>query len=249
MCANYMPAPANSITTGGECALKPTSGQSPRFRFRQGIKVEFSMIDAVGGIGSATAVVNTFLRELGSTPRSRAPSIVQHVGSVERASPTRGKSELTEEEQREVEKLQRRDREVRAHEASHKAAAGSFARGAPSFEFTAGPDGRRYATEGEVQIDTSEVSGDPQATIAKMRQIRSAALAPAEPSPKDRQVAAEAAAAEGRARTELTRQAREEGEGDDSDGSPIAAGDLSVYEAGSRSRPRSIAGTFIDVIV
>lgn len=81
-----------------------------------------------------------------------------------------------------------------------------------------------------------------------MRQIRSAALAPAEPSSKDRQAAVEAVA-EGRARTELTRQRREEGKGDDSDGSPLAAGDLSAYEAGARSMSSSIAGAFIEVIV
>ena len=34
--------------------------------------------------------------------------------------------------------------------------------------------------------------GDPQATIDKMRVVRAAALAPAEPSPQDRAVAAEA---------------------------------------------------------
>ncbi|MCH8129990.1 MAG: hypothetical protein IIC70_08840, partial [Acidobacteria bacterium] len=60
-----------------------------------------------------------------------------------------------------------------------KAAAGSNASGGPTFEFTTGPDGKRYAVGGEVQIDTSAVDGDPQATIQKMQQVRRAALAPA----------------------------------------------------------------------
>ncbi len=38
----------------------------------------------------------------------------------------------------------------------------------------------------------SEVANDPQATIAKMQQVQRAALAPAEPSAQDRQVAARA---------------------------------------------------------
>lgn len=73
----------------------------------------------------------------------------------------------------------------------------------PTYQFTQGPDGKRYATGGEVQIDTSVVPGDPAATIAKMQQIRSAALAPAEPSAQDLVVARSAAASEAKARKEL----------------------------------------------
>jgi hypothetical protein len=50
-----------------------------------------------------------------------------------------------------------------------------------------------YATGGEVQIDTSPISGDPEATIRKAETIRRAALAPASPSDQDRRVAAMAA--------------------------------------------------------
>ncbi len=113
---------------------------------------------------------------------------------------------LSEEEQKQVEELKRRDAEVRQHEAAHKAAAGPHASGGPSFEFQAGPDGRRYAVGGEVQIDTSPVSGNPRATIAKMQQIRRAALAPANPSAQDRSVAAQSAKAEREARAELAQQ-------------------------------------------
>ena len=37
--------------------------------------------------------------------------------------------------------------------------------GGASYEYDNGPDGKRYAVGGEVSIDTSTVSGDPQATI------------------------------------------------------------------------------------
>lgn len=117
-----------------------------------------------------------------------------------------GKSELTDEQRAEVEELRKRDQEVRRHEQAHKAAAGRYAAGGPTYRHRSGPDGRRYAVEGEVQIDTAEVRGDPEATVEKMRQVRRAALAPAQPSGKDRQIAAEAAAKERSAQVEQSRQ-------------------------------------------
>src|SRR6056297_1068156 len=84
-----------------------------------------------------------------------------------------------------------RDREVRAHEAAHQAVGGQYA-GAMSFTYQRGPDGAQYAVGGEVSIDLSPVQGDPQATIEKMRIVRAAAMAPAEPSGQDRAVAAQA---------------------------------------------------------
>ncbi|MFQ5491415.1 MAG: putative metalloprotease CJM1_0395 family protein [Phycisphaerae bacterium] len=148
---------------------------------------------ALGGLGSVKA----------SQPSSRTPA-------VDPSNAVGGKAELTEEEQKQVQELKKRDAEVRRHEAAHKAAAGSYARGGASFEFQAGPDGKQYAVGGEVSIDTSEVPGDPQATIRKMQQIRRAASAPAEPSSKDRQIAAQAAQAEAQARTELAKQKRDQ---------------------------------------
>ena len=57
-----------------------------------------------------------------------------------------------------INQLRSRDREVRAHETAHASAGGTLA-GAPQLEFTTGPDGKRYAVAGEVSIDTSKVSG------------------------------------------------------------------------------------------
>ncbi len=110
---------------------------------------------------------------------------------------------LTEEERKQVQELQRRDREVRAHEQAHLAAAGGHALGGASYSYQAGPDGRRYAVGGEVSIDTSPVRDDPRATIAKAQTIRAAALAPADPSGADRAVAAAAAKMEADAQREL----------------------------------------------
>ena len=114
-----------------------------------------------------------------------------------------------EADRRQIQSLKVRDREVRAHEQAHVAAAGGLAKGGASFNQVRGPDGRLYAIGGEVQIDTSPVSGDPRATIAKAQRVRRAALAPAEPSGQDRQVAAQASATEREARTELLREEAE----------------------------------------
>lgn len=116
-------------------------------------------------------------------------------------------SELTEDERREVDELTRRDREVRAHEAAHKAAAGSLARGGASFTYENGPDGRRYAVGGEVSMDASPVGDDPAATARKMERVRAAALAPADPSGQDRQIAATAANQARQARVAAAREA------------------------------------------
>lgn len=110
--------------------------------------------------------------------------------------------EQQQRQEQQVQDLTERDQEVRTHEQAHQSAGGEYA-SSPTYQFTQGPDGKRYATGGEVQIDTSAVPGDPAATIAKMQQIRSAALAPAEPSAQDLAVARSAAASEAKARKEL----------------------------------------------
>lgn len=102
-----------------------------------------------------------------------------------------GGKELTPEEQEEVEALEERDREVRRHEQAHFQAGGKYAN-PPKYEYQTGPDGKRYAVGGSVNIDTSEISDDPRATLEKARVIKRAALAPEEPSAQDRKVAREA---------------------------------------------------------
>ena len=67
-----------------------------------------------------------------------------------------------------------------------------------------------YAVGGEVQIDVSEIPGDPQATIDKMQTVRAAALAPAEPSSADRAIAADATQKMAAAQAELSAPADDE---------------------------------------
>lgn len=96
---------------------------------------------------------------------------------------------LTEEQLQQVREMQKRDREVRVHESAHLAVASAYARGAVQYTYAYGPDGKRYAVGGEVNIDTAPVPNDPEATLRKARALRNAALAPAEPSDQDRSVA------------------------------------------------------------
>ncbi len=118
-------------------------------------------------------------------------------------------SELTPEEEKQVQELKQTDAEVRAHEAAHKTAGGPVA-GSVSFQTVTGPDGREYAVAGEVQIDASPVANNPEATIRKMELVIRAALAPAEPSSQDRAVAAQAQQARLQAQQELAQQRAEE---------------------------------------
>ena len=96
---------------------------------------------------------------------------------------------LTPEQQQVVAELERTDAEIKRHEQAHASAGGPYA-GAPSYDYTRGPNGRLYAVGGDVQIDAAPVPGNPEATIQKMQIVRRAALAPANPSPQDQRVAA-----------------------------------------------------------
>jgi len=115
--------------------------------------------------------------------------------SEDEQTPQAGESpseqKLSEEEKQEVQELKKRDAEVRAHEQAHVAAAGGHAMGGPKYEYETGPDQKRYAKSGHVNIDTSK-EDSPEATLQKAKTVERAAMAPAEPSPQDLKVAAKA---------------------------------------------------------
>lgn len=113
---------------------------------------------------------------------------------------------LSTEAQQQLSKLQQRDREVRSHEQAHISAGGQHVSGGASYSYSKGPDGRQYAIGGSVSIDTSPIAGDPEATQEKARMVRSAALAPGQPSAQDQNVAAQAATMEMQAQTEKRTQ-------------------------------------------
>jgi hypothetical protein len=117
--------------------------------------------------------------------------------------------ELTPSEKAQITKLQARDTQVRAHEAAHIAAGSGVVTGGASFTYQTGPDNRQYAIGGEVPIDTSS-GNTPEETVQKMRQVRAAAMAPADPSPTDYSVAATATILEMRAMQEIAKNSLEE---------------------------------------
>lgn len=111
--------------------------------------------------------------------------------------------ELTLQQVQQLRELQSIDRNVKAHEAAHQAAGGGLA-GAASFSYTRGPDNQMYAVAGEVPIRMQE-GRTPEETVANARQVAAAAMAPADPSPQDYKVAANAAKMEFDARAEATK--------------------------------------------
>lgn len=115
--------------------------------------------------------------------------------------------ELSAAEQREVERLQQIDAEVHAHEQAHISAGHGVVTSGPVYNYTNGPDGKQYAIAGEVGIDTSPEK-KPQANIDKGQRIQEAALAPAQPSPQDYQVAATGSQLEAQGRSDLAAEMR-----------------------------------------
>lgn len=107
-----------------------------------------------------------------------------------------------------ISELASTDSKVRAHEAAHIGAGGGVVSGGANFSYTKGPDGKMYATAGEVPIDTSE-GKTPEETIQKARQIAAAAMAPSDPSPQDYRVAASAAVMEMRGHLEESKKIQE----------------------------------------
>ncbi|MEZ9141557.1 MULTISPECIES: putative metalloprotease CJM1_0395 family protein [unclassified Shewanella] len=107
-----------------------------------------------------------------------------------------------------INELSKRDAEVKTHEQAHAAVGGSFAQ-TPQYTYEKGPDGKRYAVEGEVKIDVGVIEGNAQATFNKMQKVYAAAMAPVQPSTADIQVANEAVRKMNEAKKELVSERQE----------------------------------------
>jgi hypothetical protein len=137
-------------------------------------------------------------------------------------------NEFSKAEQREIEKLKRRDREVRAHEMAHQSAGGQYA-GSASYSYTTGPDNKRYAVGGSVDIETSPAK-TPEETVKKADQIKRAAMAPAQPSGADMQIAAKATRMKMEAQAELNQKEFSGQEKENEDATEIKNNDNSKFE-------------------
>ncbi len=164
-------------------------------------------------VSNSQAIPSSYIFQYSVTDTS------QHATDLEKKDDDAIKSESStpiqetsqnQQDLKQIQKLKSRDREVKTHEQAHLSAAGSLATGDASFTYSKGPNGVRYAIGGEVNIDTSPISGDPAATIRKADTIRRAALAPANPSAQDQKVASKASAMAEKARTDLIQLAQEE---------------------------------------
>jgi len=186
------------------------SGTRSRTEDQQGIRT--GQKDSSKGIGrskedsEAVKLPSEAVKEASQIRLNGAPDL-NKVNSAKPTDETKD-AETKAAEDYELRQLQAADQEVRTHEAAHKAAAGPHG-GAVSFDYKKGSDGRLYAVGGEVSIDSSS-ENTPEATIAKMRQVQTAAMAPASPSGQDRAVAA-AASAKG---TEAARELQNEKQDD-----------------------------------
>ncbi len=131
----------------------------------------------------------------------------QQTENTEKSAVDTSEQETDPAVEQKIKELKLRDQEVRTHEQAH-ASVGGAATGSPSFTYEVGPDGKKYAVEGEVSVDVSVVNNDPRATIRKMQNVYKAALAPVNPSAQDRKVANSAARAIVEAQGELLNEAR-----------------------------------------
>ncbi len=176
--------PASALRRLGEQSLTGASGKVGRTQSEPSIAVttDRSLI--------ATLARNAIEEISPVTGKSQYPSGLDETTGEEKAAQESKKTapgDLSPDQERAVQELRARDREVRAHEQAHKIVGGKYA-GAISYSYQEGPDGKQYAIGGSVPIDVSPES-TPEATVAKMRVVIAAALAPAEPSGPDRAVA------------------------------------------------------------
>ncbi len=184
--ASFPPLYTREAAAGG---LRPSAGRSGGSRQPSG---------EVEGRGANSEA------EKGTAPEPGAKNKeINHNTSKSPAGPRKPNgAPLSSAEKLLIDRLQKVDQEVHNHELAHLAAAGGYARSGASYQYQTGPDGRKYAVGGEVQIDTSP-GKTPQDTIAKMETVRRAALAPASPSGQDQLVAAQATVSIARAAQEL----------------------------------------------
>lgn len=140
-------------------------------------------------------------QQITSEPTTEANQREASAGSADEVGPDG--EPLTSEQVEEVRQLRDRDQEVKTHEQAHVAAAGSLFKGGPYYTYQQGPDGKRYAVGGSVEIDTS-TGRTPEETLQRASQIKRAALAPAEPSSTDRSVAAKADRMAAQAKQEIS---------------------------------------------
>ncbi|MDP2903248.1 MAG: putative metalloprotease CJM1_0395 family protein [Methylovulum sp.] len=157
----------------------------------------------ITSISRATPTIGAYPQQSSMAAKNNPSDDSSLKSAASKAASDKNTLQLSETDQKIIQQLKKRDTEVRAHELAHLAAAGGIARSGANFSYQQGPDGVQYAVGGEVNIDTSAVAGNPAATLRKADIIKSAAMAPAQPSAQDLQVASSATAMAAKAVAEL----------------------------------------------
>ncbi len=134
----------------------------------------------------------------------KKPTRVNDISAKDDKNRMNAELDLSASEQKYLEELRKRDQEVRDHEMAHKRVAGKYA-GTVTYTYQTGPDNKQYAIGGKTQLDTAK-EPEPQENIKKQDIIYKAALAPKEPSRKDKEVAAEAEKSKQESQIELSRE-------------------------------------------
>lgn len=215
-----IPAPAPNSASNTE-----TKAQSDADKAKLPSSAEAATYDATGKLSDEQTVEQ---RQQGSEESNSEQQQSQQAS--EESSEEEQEQQQLELEQQQIKELKARDTEVRVHEQAHASVGGQYA-GSPSYEYQRGPDGNNYAVGGEVQIDVSEIPGDPQATIDKMQTVRAAALAPAEPSSADRAIAADATQKMAAAQAELAAPADDEAQGQEESQNALSIKETSTAES------------------
>ena len=132
---------------------------------------------------------------------SSAGQIIGRLGSSHvLVAKERDTSAPESKEQKAIDELKRRDKEVRVHEAAHGSDPRLVKIGAAQFDYTIGPDGKAYATGGKVTLSTGSAR-TPEEALSKAEALKKAAMAPGEPSSKDFQALSSAIDMESEARS------------------------------------------------
>lgn len=202
------PQTESARTDNRRAALIPQTRQSEAFNAEPEVGSQKDKSKASQANATQTSQQT---REGSQTSNPQAPVDNRFVEATgEDGQRNKQQQEQQQKQELQIKELVDRDQEVRTHEQAHQAAGGQYA-SSPTYQFSMGPDGKRYATGGEVSIDIGTIPGDPEATIAKMQQVRAAALAPAEPSAQDLSVARSATAKEAQARKAMMTSSSQSG--------------------------------------
>ncbi len=159
------------------------------------------------GIGSTATSTDDIAAYASISPEAIALYQAEQ-GSNSESNTGSGNDELTQQEQREVSELKMTDSQVKAHEHAHKAAAAGLSTSGPNYEYETGPDGKKYAVAGDVNVSYKH-SDDPEVNLRNAQQLRASALAPADPSSQDRKVAMQAEREIAQAKQEIMEEQRQ----------------------------------------